>query len=100
MEMVPAEIFGVLDFFYRKFVKKSSEVGDPKNRHFGFFSIIDLQNFCQLGKNVFFELQIFFKSRISELFLNVRLQTFFTKTDSCRASPVKKMTAIGRYAYS
>ena len=65
MGRVPIEIFGVSKFFYRKFVKKNFRGRGPqKSTILGLFSKIDVRNFCQLGKNVFFELPFFFeKSR-------------------------------------
>ena len=37
MGRVPIEIFGVSKLFFRNFVKKIFEVGDPKNRRFWAF---------------------------------------------------------------
>ena len=37
MGTVPTKIFGVSEFFYRKFVKNIFEIGDPKNRGFWAF---------------------------------------------------------------
>ena len=62
MGRVPTKIFGMLEFFYRKFVKKNFRGGGPqKSTILGLFSKIDLRNFCQLGKSVFFVLSIFLK---------------------------------------
>ena len=64
MGRVPTEIFGVSEFFYRKFVeKKFRGRGPQKSTFWGLFSKIDVRNFCHLGKNVFFETSIFLKSR-------------------------------------
>ena len=79
----PTEIFGLSKFFYRKFVKKNFRGRGPeKSTILGLFSKIDVRNFCQLGKNVFFETSFFLKSRGNGgLFLGVRPKIFFTKTD-------------------
>ena len=77
------EISGKSTFFYRNFVKKNFRGrGTPKSTIFGLFSKIDARNFCQVGKNVFFEISIFLKNRENGgLFLGVRPEIFFTKTD-------------------
>ena len=50
MGRVPAEIFGVSEFFYRKFVKKTFRGRGPQKSTFlELFSKIDPRNFC-LGK--------------------------------------------------
>ena len=79
MGRVPIEIFGVSEFFYRKFVKKKFRGRGPqKSTISGLFSKIDVRNFCQLGKKVFFELPIFLKNRGNGgLFLGVRPKNFF-----------------------
>ena len=62
MGRVPTNILGVSEFFYRKFVKKKFRGrGHQKSTFLGLFSKIDPRNFCQLGKNVIFELPIFFE---------------------------------------
>ncbi len=78
MKRVPIEIFGVSEFFYRKFVKKNFRGRGPqKSTILGLFSKIDVRNFCQLGKNVFFVLPIFLKNRGNGgLFLGVRPKIF------------------------
>ena len=83
MRRSPTEIFDVSKFFYRKFVKKKFRGRGPeKSTILGLFSKIDVRNFCQLGKNVFFETSFFLKSRGNGgLFLGVRPKIFFTKTD-------------------
>ena len=64
MRRVPTKIFGVSMFFYRNFVKKNFRGRGPqKSTILGLFSKIDVRNFCQLGKNVFFVLPIFSKNR-------------------------------------
>ena len=87
MKRVPIEIFGVSEFFYRKFVKKKfSRRGTQKSTILGLFSKIDLRNFDQLGKSVFFVLPIFLKNRGNgRLFQGVRPEFFFTKTDEYSA---------------
>ena len=77
---VPTEIFGVSEFFHRKFVeKKFRGRGPQKSTFLGLFSKINPRNFCQLGKNVFFVLPIFLKNRENGgLFLRVRPQNFFS----------------------
>ena len=82
MRRVPTKIFGVSEFFYRKFVKKNFRGRGPqKSTILGLFSKIDVRNFCQLGKNVFFVLPIFSKNRGNGgLFWGVRPNLFFTKT--------------------
>ena len=82
MRRVPTKIFGVSGFFYRKFVKKNFRGRGPqKSTILGLFSKIDVRNFCQLGKNVFFVLPIFSKNRGNGgLFWGVRPNFFFTKT--------------------
>ena len=37
MRRVPTKIFGVSQFYYRKFVKNFFAIGDPKNRRFWVF---------------------------------------------------------------
>ena len=62
MGRVPTEIFGVSEFFHRKFVKKTlRERGPQKSTFLELFSKIYSRNFCQVGKNVIFELLIFSK---------------------------------------
>ena len=70
----PIEISGESKFFYRNFVEKNFRGRGPQKSTFlGLFSKIDTRNFCQLGKNVFFELPIFLKNRGNGgLFLGVR----------------------------
>ena len=65
MGRVPTKIFGVSEFFYRNFAKKNfRDRGPQKSTILGLFSKIDVGNFCQLGKNVFFGVADFFeKSR-------------------------------------
>ena len=77
------KFFFVWEFFYRKFVKKHFlGRGPQKSTILGLFSKIDVRNFCQLGKNVFFVLPIFSKSRGNGgLFWGVRPKIFSTKTD-------------------
>ena len=77
------KVFGVPEFFYRKFVKKNFRGRGPqKSTILGLFSKIDVRNFCQLGKNVFFEISFFLKNRGNGgLFLGVRPKFFFTKLD-------------------
>ena len=76
------EIFGVSEFFYRNFVKKNFRGRGPqKSTILGLFSKIDVGNLRQLGKNVFFVLPFFLKSRGNEgLFWGVRPDFFFRKT--------------------
>ena len=73
MGRVPTEIFGVSEFFHRKFVKKTfGGRGAQKSTILGLFSKIDVRNFCQLGKKVFFEISFFLKNRGNGgLFLNI-----------------------------
>ena len=80
---VPTEFFGVSDFFYRKFVEKTFRGRGPqKSTILGLFSKIDVRNFCQLGKNVFFVLPFFLKNRENGgLFWGVRPNLFSTKLD-------------------
>ena len=87
MGRVPTKIFGVSEFFYRKFVKKNFRGrGAQKSTFLGLFSKIDLRNFDQLGKSVFFVLPIFLKNRGNGgLFLGVRPKIFFAKTYECSA---------------
>ena len=94
---VPTEIFGVSEFFYRKFVKKNFRGRGPQKSTFlGLFSKIDVRNFCQRGKNVFFKLPIFLKNRGNGgVFLGVRPKIFFTKTDQYSAACVKKLEWSG-----
>ena len=81
MRRVPTKIFGVSEFFYRKFVKKNFRGRGPqKSTILGLFSKIDVRNFCQLGKNVFFVLPIFSKNRGNGgLFWGVRRNFFSQK---------------------
>ena len=83
MRRVPTKIFGVSGFFYRKFVKKNFRGRGPqKSTILGLFSKIDVRNFCQLGKNVFFVLPFFLKYRGNGgLFWGVRPEIFFTKME-------------------
>ena len=78
-EWVPTKSFGVSEFFYRKFVKKNFRgQGPQKSTILGLFSKIDVRNFCQLEKNVFFETSFFLKSRRNGgLFLGVRPKIVF-----------------------
>ena len=87
MGRVPTKIFGVSEFFYRKFVKKYFRGRGPqKSTILGLFSKIDLRNFDQFGKSVFFVLPIFLKNRGNgRLFQGVRPEFFFTKTDEYSA---------------
>ena len=56
------EIFGVSEFFHRNFVYKHFRGWGPKKSIiFDLFSKIDLRNFDQLGKSVFFETSCFFE---------------------------------------
>ena len=93
MKRVPIEIFGVSEFFYRKFVKQNFRGRGPqKSTILGLFSKIDVRNFCQLGKNVFFETSIFLKNRGNGgVFLRVRPNLFFTKTYKYSETCVKKL---------
>ena len=93
MGRVPTEIFGVSEFFYRKFVEKNFRGRGPqKSTILGLFSKIDVRNFCQLGKKVFFEILFFLKSRGNGgLFLGVHPKIFFTKTGEYSAACVKKL---------
>ena len=81
MGRVPIKIFGVSKFFYQKFVKKNFRGRGPqKSTILGLFSKIDVRNFCQLGKNVFFELPFFLKNRENAgLFWGVRPNFFSQK---------------------
>ena len=91
MARVPTKIFGVSEFFYRNFVEKNFRGRGPqKSTILGLFSKIDVRNFCQLGKNVFFGLPIFLKNRENGgLFLGVRPIFFVsTKTYECTAARV------------
>ena len=89
---VPTEIFGVSEFFYRKFVEKKFRGRRPQKSMFlGLFSKINPRNFCQLGKNVFFVLPIFLKNRGNRgLFLRVRPKKFFMQTYEPTRFPEKK----------
>ena len=82
MERVQTKIFGESEFFYRKFVKKNLRGrGRQKSTISGLFSKINVRNFCQLGKNVIFELPIFLKNRANGgLFWRVHPKIFSTKT--------------------
>ena len=82
MWSVQTKIFGVLEFFFRNYVKKNFRGRGPqKSTILGLFSKIDVRFFCQLGKNVFFVLPIFSKNRGNgALFWGVRPKCFFTKT--------------------
>ena len=61
MGRVPTKIFGVSEFFYRKFVKKKfRDRGPEKSTILGLFSKIGVRNFSQLGKIVFFCVASFF----------------------------------------
>ena len=81
MGRVPTEIFGESEFFYRKFVRKTFRGLEPKKSTIlGLFSKMNVRNFDQLGKNVFFVLPIFSKNRGNEmLFLGVRPKMFLKK---------------------
>ena len=83
MRRPPNIIFGVPEFFYRKFVKKNFRGRGPqKSMILGLFSKIDPRNFCQLGKSVFFETSFFLKNRGNGgLFLEVRPKMFFSTLD-------------------
>ena len=63
MRRVPTKIFGVSEFFYRKFTKKHFRGREPqKSTILGLFSKIDARNFCQMGKkSVFWDLIFFWK---------------------------------------
>ena len=80
---VPTKIFGVSEFLYRKFVKNNFRGrGLQKSTILDLFSKIDVRNFCQLGKNVFFVLPIFSKNRGNGgLFWGVRPKIFFSTLD-------------------
>ena len=83
-------MFSESKFSYRNFAKKKFRGRGPqKSTILGLFSKIDVGNFCQLGKNVFFGLPIFLKNRGNGgLFLRVRPNYFFTKTYECTAARV------------
>ena len=83
MGRVPTKIFGVSEFFYRKFVKNNFRGRGPqKSTILGLFSKIDVENFCQLGKKVVFEISVFLKNRGNGgLFLGVRPKIFFGNLD-------------------
>ena len=68
-------------FFIESLSKKNFRCGGPqKSTILGLFSKIDVRNFCQLGKNVFFVLPIFSKNRGNGgLFWGVRPNFFFHK---------------------
>ena len=85
MGRVATEIFGVSEFFYRKFVKNHFRGRGPqKSKFLDLFSKMDVRNFCHLGKKMFFETSFFLKSRGNGgLFLGVRPKIFFTKLDKC-----------------
>ena len=74
----PTEIFGESEFFYRKFVRKNFRGRGPKKSTIlALFSKMNVRNFDQFGKNVFFVLPIFSKNRENgiengEVFLEVR----------------------------
>ena len=93
MGRVPTKIFGISEFFYRNFVKKNFRGRGPqKSTILGLFSKIDVRNFCQVGKNVFFETSIFLKNRGNGGgFLGVRPNFFFTKTYKYSDTCVKKL---------
>ena len=64
MGRVPTKIFGVSELFLSKVCQKNFRGRGPqKSTILGLFSKIDVRNFCQLGKNVFFVLPIFSKNR-------------------------------------
>ena len=81
MGRAPTKILCVSEFFYRKFVKKNfGGRGPQESTILGLFSKIDVRNFCQLGKNVFFVLPIFSKNRGNGgLFWGVRPNFFSQK---------------------
>ena len=80
MGRVPTKIFDVSEFFYRKFVKKNFRGRGPqKSTILGFFSKVDVRNFYHLGKNVFFELPIFLKSRGNGGFFGGCTPKFFSQ---------------------
>ena len=78
---VPTEIFGVSEFFYRKFVEKKFRGRRPQKSTFlGLFSKINPRNFCQVGKYVFFVLPMFFeKSRKRGVIFEGAPPKFFLK---------------------
>ena len=92
MGRVPTKIFGVSEFFYRKFVEKNFRGRGPQKSTFlSLFSKIDVRNFCQRGKNVFFELPIFLKNRGNGgLFLGCALIIFSHKPSYIRQFLRKK----------
>ena len=81
MRRVPTKIFGVLEFFYRKFVKnKFSRSGTPKIDYFGPFFKNRCPKFLPTRKKRVFRLADFFeKSRKWEFILGVRPYFFFHK---------------------
>ena len=93
MGRAPTKIFGVSEFFYRNFAKKNfRDRGPQKSTIFSLFSKIDVRNFCQVGKNLFFRPSFFLKNRGNGgLFLGVRPKIFFTKTVEYSAASVKKL---------
>ena len=77
----PTEIFGESQLFYRKFVRKNFRGRGPKKSTIlALFSKMNVRNFDQFGKNVFFVLPIFSKNRGNgRILLGVRPKIFLQK---------------------
>ena len=90
MGRVPTKIFRVPGIFYPKFVKNYFQGRGPqKSTILGLISKINVRNFCQRGKNVFFVLPIFSKNRGNGgLFLGVHPENFSKKTYQCNGVPL------------